>query len=365
MTLVSNRPVTTMAISVAATASLLLLTACASDAGGDDTPPGSTEVITLDVGEGGTIDLPLDEVKIGIFLQGSATAFNQAIVRGAEEEAAKHGYVVEAIDAQFDLNKQLNQIQTAATNKTYDVMAVEPLVAASECAAMTKTIPDAGLLSITIGTPCDTSVLPAGDDLWVPGTFTTIAGDTTSDYTTAFLEAAIELNPGQQKIALITGPELDPLVINQKAAIAELAETNSEVTITPVFTDWTTPSGLSKTRDYLLANPDVTVVLSAFSPDLSRGVASAMEEAGVMGTVQFADQGGTDFSVEQIVAGNMQFTLPYFPDQYGVKLIQAIHDAQTGKDVPRFISNIPAEYGTTTDPVVITPENVADFTPRY
>jgi len=144
------------------------------------------------------------------------------------------------VDGGFDLNKQLDQIQTAATKKTYDVAAVEPLVGPSECDAMTKTLPDAGIIVVTTGTPCETSTLPAGDDPWVPGTMATVAGDTTYTYAKAFLESAIKALPGKQKVALITGPELDPLVINEKKAIKELAQTNPDFKVELVYGDWTT-----------------------------------------------------------------------------------------------------------------------------
>ncbi|WP_018637710.1 sugar ABC transporter substrate-binding protein [Parafrankia elaeagni] len=333
----------------------------------DPEPAGGTASGTgaVDIGDGKTIELPQGDLKIGLFLQSAATAFNQSLLRGAQDAAAKYGYTIEPIDGQFDLNKQLNQLQTAATNRTYDVAAVEPLVGASECAAMTRVLPAAGVLVVTTGTPCDTSTKPAGDELWVPGTLATVAGDTTYTYTRAFLQNAIKAFPGAQKVALVTGPELDPLVINQKQAVAELAETNPDFDVNFVYTDWTTPKALSATRDYLSANPDVTAVLSSFSPDVTRSVVTAMESVDMLGKVGLADQGATSYSVDQVKNGNMQFTLPYFPDEYGRLLVEAVHSAQMGDDVPRFISNIPDEYGTVEDPVVITRDNADDFTPRY
>jgi ABC-type sugar transport system substrate-binding protein len=349
-----------------AAALALALTACGSSSPPAGPSPAAADTVPIDVGNGTTIALPKGQLKVGLLLQGMATSFNQSLVAGAKAEAQKYGYEVTPVDAAFDLQKQLNQIQTTASNHTYDVMAVQPLVAASECTAMTKTIPAAGILSVTIGTPCQTNVKEAGDDLWVAGTMATIAGDTTLTYTRAFFREAAKRYPGKQTVVLVTGPEIDPLVINEKKVAAELAAENPEFSIKSfVYGDWTAPTAQSKTLQYLQANPDVTVVLSAYSPDVSRGVGAALTSLGKVGTVKFSDAGASGFTVEQIKAGTIDFSLPYFPDQYGVQLIKALHAAQSGENVPRFISNVPADYGTVDKPIVVTKDNVASFTPRY
>jgi ribose transport system substrate-binding protein len=322
--------------------------------------------VTVDVGGGKTLQLPTGKLKIGLSLQGMATAFNQALVAGAQSEAAKYGYEITVMDAAFDLNKQLNQIQTAASNKTYDVVAVEPLAAPSLCDVTTKTLPDAGIVAVAIGTPCQTNLKEAGDDLWVPGLLTTVAGDTSLTYARAFFEQAATRYAGPQKVVLVTGPQVDPLVIVENQLLKELAAKHPDFKVEAlIYGDWTTPTAQSKTLQYLQSHPETTVVLSAYSPDVSRGVVAALTAQGKLGKLKFADVGASKFTVDQIKAGNIDFSMPYYPDQYGVQLVDALHQAQTGATVPHFTSNVPAEYGTVDKPVVISKDNVGSFTARY
>ena len=327
----------------------------------------SSGTVALNVGTGTPIKLPKGPLKIGLFLQTTGTAFDQSLVAAATAEAKKFGYkVTVVVPANASLNAQIDQIQTAAQNHTYNVMGVQPLVASSECAAITKTIPAAGVLAFTLGTPCETNLKQAGEDLWVPGTLATVAGDTTLTYSEAFLEKAAKMNPGPQQVALITGPQDDPLVINEKKAVQQIASAYPNFHIVSfVYGDWSTPTAFSVTQAYLQGHPNITLVLSAYSPDVTRGVIQALQSLGKLGKLKVADQGASAYTIQQIKAGNIEFSIPYFPDEYGTQFINAVHDAQMGKAVPRFISNVPAQYGTVENPTVITKANVSSFQPRY
>jgi ribose transport system substrate-binding protein len=322
--------------------------------------------VSVNVGNGTPIKLRGGPLKVGLLLQGSTNEWNQVLASAATEEAKKFGYQVSFVSANFDLNTQLNQLQSAAADHEYDAVVLEPISAVSECTAETKTLPAANVLAITTGEPCNTSLQGAGNELWVPGTLTTVAGDTTISYARAFFKLAAKLNPGPQQVVVATGPQLDPLVIAENQVAKEMAASNPQFHIESfVYGDWTTPTALQKTESYIQGHPATTLILSAYSPDITRGVIAALTALGKLGKIKIADEGGTTYSVQQIKAGNLQFTLPYFPQNYGTYAIDAIHAAQMGQSVPRFISVIPAQFGGVNSPTVITKNNLASYTPRY
>jgi len=347
----------------AACASALLLAGCGN---GSSASPGSAEgTVAVDVGTNTPINLPKGKLRIGVFTQGQANQFNEVLAHGATKEAAKYGYDVTVMSADFDLNKQLDQLQNAATNESFDAIILEPISAAAECAMLTKTLPAANVLTVTAGSSCDKNLTDAGDDLWVPGTLASVAGDTTITYVRKFLQIAAERHPGPQKVGFATGPDIDPLVIAQKQVVAEMAQSNPDFHVDFVYGDWSTPTAVSATQNYLASHKDTTLMLSAYSPDITRGVIAALTSTGELGKIPVLDQGGTSYSVDEIKAGNIDFTMPYFPFNYGAYAVKAIHDAQTGAKVSRFVSVIPAKYGTVDNPTVVDSQNLNSYTPAY
>jgi ABC-type sugar transport system substrate-binding protein len=347
----------------AACATVLLLAGCGGTSGGSTKSGKGT--VSVDIGTGTRIKLPKGKLKIGVFTQGQANQFNEVLADGATKEAAKYDYDVTIVGADFDLNKQMNQLQNAATNKSFDAIILEPISATAACTMLTKTLPAANVLTVTAGSSCDKNLTDAGEDLWVPGTLASVAGDTTITYVRKFLEIAAERHPGPQKVAFATGPDIDPLVIAQKKVVAEMAKSNPDFHVDFVYGDWSTPTALSATQNYLTAHKDTTLLLSAYSPDITRGVIAALTSTDQLGKIPVLDQGGTSYSVEQIKDGNIDFTMPYFPSNYGAYAVKAIHDAQTGAKISRFVSVVPPEYGTVDNPTVVDSKNLDSYTPAY
>jgi hypothetical protein len=115
-------------------------------------------------------------------------------------------------------------------------------------------------------------------------------------------------------------------------------------------------------QNYVQAHKDTTVLLSVYSPDLSRGVVQALESLNLVGKMKMTDMGGAQYSADQIKAGAIQLTMPYYPITIGKNLIQSIKDAQDGKDPVRVVDEIPGGLSNTP---VITAETVAGFKAQY
>lgn len=350
----------------------LVLAACgssgSSSASGSGTGSGAVSgagTANLSVGTT-TVHLPKGHLRVGIFISGAGTQWNKVLSAGALAEAKADGYTATIVSPNFDLTTQLNQAQTAANNHSYDAVVIEPIASAQECTAFSKILPAANVLVVDAVTPLCGHTQDTGDSLWSAGTMSFVGGEATISYVRAFLNDAAKLNPGKQQVVFVTGPQLDPLTVEDNQALTEFEATHPGFHVKSlIYTDWTTPTAYNDTLTYLRANPSTTLVLSAYSPDVSTGVVDALRQLGEVGKIKVDDEGGTRYSVQEIKAGAIQMSLPYFPGLVGQMAVHVIHEAQLGQQVPRFVSDIPSSYGTVDNPVVITKSNVDTYTPSY
>jgi ribose transport system substrate-binding protein len=90
------------------------------------------------------------DITIGYAVMGYNHPLFQAMMRGAKQAADKIGVKLEMVDAQFDVNKQIAQIQDFTTRKV-DVLLVNP-VTAKETVPALKKARDAGIPVVAIDT---------------------------------------------------------------------------------------------------------------------------------------------------------------------------------------------------------------------
>jgi len=228
---------------------------------------------------------------------------------------------------------------------------------------LTETMPQANIVVTVGGTTICGRDLKTGDEMWAPGTLSYNTVAPSYEYAQLFLESAIKEFPGPQKVALVVGPEQNGNTITMHALADELAASNPEFEITDfINTDYTTPTTFTAVQGYLQANPETTVLLSVYSPDLSRGVVQALQAQDLVGKIKVADMGGAQYSVDQIKAGTLQLTMPYYPQTTGENVIKTIKDAQDGKPPVRVVDEIP---GGLAEAPVITSANAESFQAQY
>ncbi|MHB8695516.1 MAG: sugar ABC transporter substrate-binding protein, partial [Solirubrobacteraceae bacterium] len=166
--------------------------------------------------------------------------------------------------------------------------------------------------------------------------------------------------------AVAVGPSTGPATIAEKKAFGAYAAAHPNFHIQGyIYTDYTTPTTYTATQSYLQANPNTTLIMSVYSPDLTRGVISALKTAGKLGKIKVTDQGGSSYSIQQIKAGNIEFTMPYFPENTGLQAVKSLIAAAQGTAPARFVDVVPSQYGTYLNPLAITSKNVSSFTPEY
>lgn len=361
------------AVAVALAGLALSVAACGSDdddnsSTGDPTTntPETPATVQVDVGNGTPIELPTGELRVGWFATATNNEHLQAMQRTLEESADEFGWKLRVYDAAFDPAKQLNQIQNAIQGKQIDAAIVMPVDGNLACKPVTEDLPAAGILTLVHLAPICGHEVDDGPNSWEPGLLTFIGSTDNITLNRSWINAAAELNPGPQQVAMVMGPAIGAQAIAINAALdafnADNPDTEFKV-VEQIETYYTTTEALEKTKALLQANKDISLIMSVYSPDVTQGVLQALKEAGKLGQIPVADAGATKFSVEQIKEGNIQFTVEQRPIDLSRLSMQAILDAQQGKTVEKWIDDLPADFPSS-DPLIITIDNVDDFTPQ-
>ena len=360
---------------VAASAAVVLalaLAACGSTSSSSTQSAGqqsgSGQSGSVKVSEGNaTVTVPKGHLKLGLFMNASANQWQEQFILGAQAAAKKAGDPLTIMNANFTVPTQVNQIINAATNHAFDAAVVNPIDGNAICTATSQTLAKANILISVAANPiCGHAAAATGSGMWAPGTLNYVGGDDNYPYVEAFINTAGALNPGKQNVVAVVGPTTGSATIAEKKAFNGYAATHPNFHINGyVYTDYTTPTAYTDTLNYLKANPDTTLILSIYSPDMTKGVIQAMTALGDLKKIKVADEGGSSYSVQEVKDGNLQFTLPYFPYYQAYQAVQSLVDAQNGRTPARFVPDVPPADGTVDKPLVITKANAASFHPQY
>ena len=302
--------------------------------------------------------------RIAYFIGGTNNSALQASIAGAQAGAAQIGATIDIFDANWDANRMVGQMQTGLLSG-YTAWVVASPEGNQVCDSITKDAPAANVLVSVVLVPICGRDAAEGDDLHVPGMLTFVGGNETPAAFRAMVARAAEENPGNVKVGVITGPDVNPLTKNLKAMIADVQKDYPGFEVVAMLpTDFSVPQGLEKATTLLQANPDVDVIIAQYT-NITRGVVAALEAAGLNGKVRLYDSGGSKWSVEQIKAGNLRVTSGVYHFTNAKAAVLAIGDAWAGKEVPRaFLNDGQAlidgqEYG---QPPLIDASNVDLYT---
>jgi ribose transport system substrate-binding protein len=362
------------ALAIVAGAATLALAACSgsSDSSTTSSAPASSQsssasadsaTVAVDVGTSTPVQLPKGKLKVGIFMNALANAWTKQISDNAQKQAQSYGWDVTVLDAGFNPTTQLNQMQDAATKKTYDAWVVVPIDGSAECKMMSETAPAANIVVITVGTVICGRDGKSGQENWQPGTYAFAGVGETIDYQRAWYAALAKQYTGDTTFAVAVGPDGNGFAEVSKQAAQEFATANPNFKfIGYIRNDYTAPTTFTAAQAFLQAHKDIGLVLSTYSPDMSQGVVKALESLQLAGKTQMSDIGGAQFDVEQIKKGTIQLTMPYYPATQGKQSVEAIMDAQNAATPKRIYDENPG--GVAAAPV-ITKANIDSYTPQF
>lgn len=329
--------------------------------------PAVASEISVDVGAEKPVTVDTDKpLKLALFIEIGTNSAVQSTVTGVKEMAKKYNFSFDVFDARFDVARQINQMESALLNG-YDAWVVVPVEGSQICDMVTKRAPEQNVLVATAtGAACGRSSME-GDDLWSPGTLTYVGGNETPSAFKALMEKAISDNPGPQKVAILTGPNLHPITAAIDKALSEVKAEHPDFEVVAVHrTDYSPPDNQIKTQTMLQANPDLNIIIGAYT-NMSKGAVPAIEAAGLEKQVKVYEAGGTVWSVDALKSGAIQATTGFYRQTAAEAAVQAIIDARSGKKVARVILNdghalIPGQEAGKVG--LVTRENLAAYTPE-
>jgi ribose transport system substrate-binding protein len=318
--------------------------------------------VAVDVGNG-TVQLPKGALKVGIFMNAQSNQWQQAVANNAKKVAESYGWTATITEYNFDEQKMEDAMRTAITNKTYDAWVVVPIDGVASCKLVTEEAPKANILVTVAGTTMcgrDNKSVP---DMWAPGTYSYHALAPSPDYQRKWFAALAKRYPGPQKVAYVVGPEANGATIVAHTIGDEFSNSQADFKVVDyINTDYSAPTTFAAVQAYLQAHKDTTLILSIYSPDVSQGTVQALKSLGLAGKLKMSDMGGAQFTIDQIKAGVIDLTMPYYPVTQGENTVKAIKDAQDGVTPKRIYDEIP---GGIDNALIITKDNVDSFTPQY
>ncbi len=338
-----------------------------SSSGSSESTEGSGEsgTVSFETGGGPEVTLPKEGLNIGLFMVAESNLYQQQVVKGAEAAAAKYGATLTDYDGEFEPTAQIDQIQNAMQKGEMNAVILHPTSGELLCNTASKELPEQGIPVVVIAVPVCGHEIATGEESYEPGTFTYVDSSSTSTFINAWFEGVAKENPGNHTIALVAGPEIIGQTKAINAILKEWEPKHPNLHVKyKIYTDYTTPDSLAKTQAALKAHPDIDVIMSVYSPDLTQGVVKALEAEGKAGQIPVDTEGGSKYDYEQIEKGNVQFTIPFFPYNIGYEAVSALGKAaETGEAPPPFIDD--STVGSAEEPLFLNKENLSEFKPQY
>ncbi len=269
---------------------------------------------------------------IGVSLMNVQHSFYQDLRKGLEAEAAKHGYELMVVSADFNQTRQANQVDDFLVRRVdaivlcpCDSMGVGACIVAANEAGVPVFTADVANLS--------------GKGKVVSH----IASDNREGGRKAaeLLAAAVE---GKGKVAVLTHPEVAS-VMDRVAGFKERIADYPDITIAAELSSAGQRDKAAKVmEDLLQSHPDLVGVFG-INDDSALGALAAVEAAGRTGSISIVGYDATEEARARIADGSVYGDVIQNPQRIGELTINAVHDHLSGRTPPELI---PVEVGTHT-----------------
>ncbi len=337
------------AFTACATAALFSLAALPALAEGECTPH------DIDLGDGIVVQGGCAPLRIAFLSMATNNQYLQSGIEGAKAAAAQIGAEIEVFDGGWNAATQFNQLQNILSAGQFNAILAEMNDGRQTCDILSNAH-EQGVLVVVANNPLCGKDTEEGDALWAPGTLAYVGGSQSRAAYRDWMMGVAERNPGPQKVAVITGPELISNSVNTDLAVADVVAMRPDFqVVATVRTDYSVPSANEKMLPVLQANPDLTLIVSNYS-DMTRGAVQAVRQADVESTIRIEESGGSAWAFEAVRNGQIISTRTFTPYTEMFNGVMAIGDAWAGKPVPRFLA-------LSSD--LVTKDNVEAVKPEY
>jgi ribose transport system substrate-binding protein len=345
---------------------LIALSAAGCGSSGSGGSFAAPKAVSVDVGLAKPITIKKGaEPKVAVF-SSSGNQWDKAWDTSLRSTAKKLDVSVTVFDSKHNPQTQADQVNTAISSGNYNAMIITAWDSDLMCKAVKQAAAKGILVVLSPNTICGRETNAWGPSYVEPGTLAVADAEQSVTYKRGWVEAVNERLKAGDHVVLAAGPETDPLYKALKSVIDSTLGKRTDLTLLPtVFTDYTSPTTLTKMQDFLAAHPDTTAVMSVYS-EVTRGTLQAIKQAGLSGKIRLYDVGAGKYSIDQIKAGNLQMTVPLDPVGGPKASLQAIFDAYNGKKVANLIDTFPGSTGGSVNkPLVIDASNVSKYDAQY
>lgn len=310
----------------------LLLTACNSSTKGSEDSGNSGEKKSSDE-------------KLNIFYTNAIlTAPYCAVQQKAMQKYADENNInLQSVDGKEDAQTQLDQIKNAVTQGV-DGIIYFPGDQASTIPVV-RYLDESGVPFIVLNSKVDESVeelVPSyvGSDYEAMGE---IAGEIAADI----------LGEEGGNIAIINGLLGTEVQLSTYEGFQKIISQNPKIKILEEqAADWDTAKAMTVMEDYLTTFGDEIDLVFAMDSGMTKGAASAMQDAGVYGDIPVVTSDQGQFVLDAIAAGDIKGTAKQDPQEEGELALQTLVRLIHGEEVEKWVK-LPTE--------IIDKENVDQF----
>jgi ribose transport system substrate-binding protein len=263
-------------------------------------------------------------LKIADFEAGSNNTYVQTRMKAVRAEVAKNGAKVDIFDPNWDINTEVNQIQSAITSKKYNAFIIQAIEPDPAC-NIAKSAIAAGILVLVANQPL------CGSTTYMPGTVGFVGGQTLGTYK-LWMKWILDDNKAGGHALLITGPAGDVNRRNLLAAFDQLKGNYPKFSIVSNQpTDYSTAKAYTIAQDTLLAKKDINVVITNWSGS-TQGVVQAIAAMKLNRPIMIYDLGANQWAVAAVRDGKVRMTFPLLPALEGQRSIDSLAKyVSTGK----------------------------------
>lgn len=303
---------------------------------------------------------PSKSYSIGYLTECVNNPYCQARLRGLEDAAEKYGFTFKIFDADFSPATQARVVEQAVT-EGFDGYIFGPAAAESGCGLYNRLLIPTGVPVVLV------DISMCGDPDYTEGLAASLTMQGQYHFDN-YMEEAFSSCTEPCTVAAIGGYVGTDLYNYWIRAIEKAKENHPNVTVAvnePA--DFDPRTALSKLQTALLANPDISVIVSSWD-DMTRGAEQAVISQGLVPgvDVKIFSGGGTQVGIDKVKAGLWEWTmafLPYEESYYGaVSLIMALEGQPLNAHIDEAL--LP-QITETTGTVFFTKENADLYTPRY
>ncbi len=266
---------------------------------------------------------------------------NQSII----DTAAAYGYEVVIDDGNGDGGTQLNQIETALADGSYDAILYFPADAASSI-NIVKLLVDSGIPFLNNNSEVDSSVI---DQVNYVGIDAYAQGVTAAEKT-------IEVLPDGGNVVMIQGAGGSGPEIGRTNGFLDTIPDNI-VVLDQQVADWDPETALTVMEDFISKYGDEIDVVYTQDDGMYEGAIKAAQDAGVAENYTFISVSGNEAGIQGIRDGLLYCTVAHSPVTEGVLTVDTLMKLIAGEEIPNktIFESVPVTADNVEDPQFADP----------